>query len=117
MFISVHSILGWGSFYMNCCISAASHGGNQHVVLLRCLEVQVALIAVFRSSALLVLESFIFLLTILHRFPMRFWSAQSAGQSSTVIGPALGGQCGSVPSPAGKCISIKLVSRRKHKVF
>ncbi len=52
MFISMHSILGWASFYMNYCINAAWHGGNQPVALLRCNEAQVALIAAFRSSAI-----------------------------------------------------------------
>ncbi len=36
MFISMHSILGWTSFCMNCCINAAWHEGNQLVALLRC---------------------------------------------------------------------------------
>ncbi len=48
---------------MNYCINAAWHGGNQPVALLRCNEAQVALIAAFRSSALLGLVSLIFLLT------------------------------------------------------
>ncbi len=36
MFISMHSKVGWASFYMNYCINAAWHGGNQPVALLRC---------------------------------------------------------------------------------
>ncbi len=48
------------------------------------MEAQVALIAAFRSSALLGLVSLIFLLTILHRFSMGFRSGEFAGQSSTV---------------------------------
>ncbi len=36
MFISMHSILGWASFFMNYCINAAWHGGNQSMALLRC---------------------------------------------------------------------------------
>lgn len=36
VFISMPSILGWGSFCMNNCISAACHGGNQPVEMLRC---------------------------------------------------------------------------------
>ncbi len=64
MFISMHSILGWASFCMNYCINAAWHGGDQFVAMLRCNEAQVALIAAFRSSALLGLVSLIFLLTI-----------------------------------------------------
>ncbi len=82
MFISI--IFGWASFCMNYCINAAWHGGNQPVALLRCNEAQVALIAAFRSSALLGLVSLIFLLTIPHRFSMGFRSGKFAGQSSTV---------------------------------
>ncbi len=59
MFISMHSILGWASFCMNYCINAAWHGGDLPVALLRCNEAQVALIAAFRSSALLGLVSLI----------------------------------------------------------
>ncbi len=36
MFISMHSILGWGSFCMNDCINAASHRGDQPAALLGC---------------------------------------------------------------------------------
>ncbi|MEQ2299276.1 hypothetical protein AMECASPLE_013659 [Ameca splendens] len=36
MFISMLSVLGWGSFGINYCIIAACHGDNQPVVLLRC---------------------------------------------------------------------------------
>ncbi len=67
MFIYMHSILGWASFCMNYCMNAAWHGGDQPVALLRCNEAQVALIAAFRSSALLGLVSLIFLLTIPHK--------------------------------------------------
>ncbi len=86
MYISMHSILGRGSFCMNYCINAAWHGGIQSVALLRCNEAQVALIAALRSSALLGLVSLIFLLTILYytRFSMGFRSGEFAGQSSTV---------------------------------
>ncbi len=52
---------------------------------LRCNEAQVALIAAFRSSALLGMASLIFLLTIHHRFSMGFRSGEFAGQSSTLI--------------------------------
>ncbi len=55
---------------MNYCINTAWHGDNQPVALLRCNEAQVALIAAFRSSALLGLVSLVFLLTIPHRFSM-----------------------------------------------
>ncbi len=81
---SMHSILGWASFCMNYCINAAWYGVDQSVALLRCNEDQVALIAAFRSSALLGLVSLIFLLTIHHRFSMEFRSGEFAGQSSTV---------------------------------
>ncbi len=84
LFISMHSILGWAFFCMNYCINAAWHGGNQPVALLRCNEAQVALIAAFRSSALLGLLSLIFLLTIPHGLSMGFRSGEFAGQSSTV---------------------------------
>ncbi len=36
MLISMHSILGWASFFMNYLINVAWHGGNQPVALLRC---------------------------------------------------------------------------------
>ncbi len=84
MFIYMHSILGWASFCMNYCINAAWHRGNQPVALLRCNEAQVALIAAFRSSALLGLVSLVFFLAILHRYSMGFRSGEFAGQSSTV---------------------------------
>ncbi len=45
--------------WLNYCINAAWHGVNQSVALLRCNEAQVALIAPFRSSALLGLVSLI----------------------------------------------------------
>ncbi len=114
MFISMHSILGWGSFCKNYCINAAWHEDNQPVALLRCNEAQVALIAAFGSSALLGLVSLIFLLTIVQ---VR-WVCWPIKHSNTmVIEPAFG-TFGSV----GRCqvlleneisISIKLVSRRK----
>ncbi len=44
---------------MNDCINAAWHGVDQSVALLRCNEAQGALIAAFRSSALLGLVSLI----------------------------------------------------------
>ncbi len=84
MFISMHSILGWASFFMNYCIHVAWHGGDQFVALLRCNEAQVALIAAFRSSALLGLVSLIFFLTIPHIVSMGFRSGEFAGQLSTV---------------------------------
>lgn len=47
------------------------------------MEAQVALIAAFRSSALLGRVSLNFLLTTAHRFPIGFRSGQFEGQSST----------------------------------
>ncbi len=79
MFKSMHSILGRASFCMNYCINAVWHGDNQPVALLRCNEAQVALIAAFRSSALLGLVSLIFLLTITPRFSMGFRPGEFAG--------------------------------------
>ncbi len=71
------------------------------------MEAQVALIAAFRSSALLGLVSLIFLLTIHQRFSMGFRSGEFADQSSTVTHGHWTSfwyiwQCGQVPSPAGK---------------
>ncbi len=123
MLISMHSILGWASFCMNYCINAAWHEDNQPVTLLRCNEAQIALIAAFRSSALLGLVSLIFLLTIHHRFSMEFRSGEFAGQSSTVTPWSLNqrtfgsvGRC-QVLLENKICISIKLVSRRKNEVL
>ncbi len=117
MFISMYSILGWGSFCMNYCINVAWHGVDQPVALLRCNEAQVLqLICIvgsgvshldslgFRSSALLGLVSLIFLL---NRFSLGFRSGEFAGQSSTVTHGHWTSfwclcQCVQVPSPAGK---------------
>ncbi len=68
-------------------ITASIRRGMEVISLWHCwggMEAQVALIAAFRSSALLGLVSLIFLLTILHRFSMGFRSGEFAGQSSTV---------------------------------
>ncbi len=124
MFISMHSIFGLASFCMNYCINAAWHGGKQPVARSGVMEAQVALIAAFRSSALLGLVSLIFLLTISHRFSMGFRSGDFTGQSSSntmVIKPAFGTfgtvcRC-QVLLENEISISIKLVSRRKHEVL
>ncbi len=87
-------------------ITASIRRGMEVISLWHCwggMEAQVALIAAFRSSALLGLVSLIFLLTIPHRFR----SGEFAGQSSTVTPWSLNQlwylwQCGQVPSPAGK---------------
>ncbi len=69
-------------------ITASMRCGMEAISLWHCwglMEAHVALIAPFRSSALLCLVSLIFLLTIPHRFSMGFRSGEFAGQSSTVI--------------------------------
>ncbi len=83
MLISMHSILDWAYFCMNC-INAAWHGGDSLWHCSGVMKAQVALIAAFRSSALLGLVSLIFLLTIPHRYYMGFRSGEFDGQSSTV---------------------------------
>ncbi len=68
-------------------ITASRRRGMEVISLWHCsgvMEAQVALIAAFRSSALLDLASLIFLLTIPHRYSMGFRSGEFAGQSSTV---------------------------------
>ncbi len=73
MFISVHSILGLGSFCMNYCINAAWHGVDQSVALLRCNEAQVLQVICIVGSGV-----------PHHRFSLGFRSGEFAGQSSTV---------------------------------
>ncbi len=61
--------------------------GMEAISLWHCsggMEAQVALIAAFRSSALLGLVFLIFLFTIPHRFSTVFRSGEFAGQSSTL---------------------------------
>ncbi len=68
-------------------ITASMRRGMKTISLWHCsggMEDQVALIAAFRSSALLGLLSLIFLLTIPHRLSMGFRSGEFSGQSSTV---------------------------------
>jgi len=68
-------------------ITASMRRGMEAISLWHCsgvMEAQVALIAAFRSSALLGLVSLMFLLTIPHRFSMGFRSGEFDGQSSTV---------------------------------
>ncbi len=89
------------------------------------MEAQVSLTVAFRSSALLGLVSLIFLLTIPHRFSMGFRSGEFAGQSSTVTPWSLNQLLVPLAVWAGAkvllekeiSISIKLVSRWKHKVL
>ncbi len=104
-FISMHSIRGTFAW-----ITASMRRGMEAISMWHCsgvMEAQVALIAAFRSSALLGLVSLIFLLTIPHGFSMGFRWSGFAGQSSTVtpwslkqlLVPLAAGQ---VPNPAGK---------------
>ncbi len=68
-------------------INASMRRGMKTISLWHCsgvTQAHVALIAAFRSSALLGLVSLIFLLTIPHIFSMGFRSGEFAGQSSTV---------------------------------
>ncbi len=68
-------------------ITASIWRGMETISLWHCsggMEAQVALIAAFRSSALLGLLSLIFLLTIPHRLSLGFRSGKFSGQSSTV---------------------------------
>ncbi len=125
MLISMHSILGWVSFCMNYCINAAWHGDNQSVALLRCNEDQVALIAAFRSSALLGLVGVSHL--PLDNTPLILYGVQvrrvcwTVKHSNTMaIEPAFGtfGSVGRYQVLLENEISIskKLVSRRTHEV-
>ncbi len=109
-------------------IAASMWRGMKAISLWHCsgvMEAQVALIAAFRSSALLSLMSLIFLLTILHRFSMGFRSGRVCWPIkhgyTMVIEPAFGtfgsvGRC-QVLLEKGISISIKLVSRKKHEVL
>ncbi len=104
--------------------TASVRRGMEAISLWHCsgvMKAQVALIAAFRSSALLGLVSLIFLLTIPYRFSMRSRSGEFVGQSNITVITAFG-TFGSV----GRCqvlleneisISTKLVSRRKHEVL
>ncbi len=70
------------------------------------MEAQVSLTVAFSSSAFFALLFLIFLLTIPHRFSVRFRSGEFAGQSSTPTHGHLTNfwcfwQYGQVPNPAG----------------
>ncbi len=112
----MHSILGWGSFSTNSSISEVWHGSDQPVSLLRHYWA-------FSSYALLDRLFLIFFLKISHRFQMG--SGMLAGQSSTVISwSAKHLEVVLALWPGAKVllekeirISIKLVSRWKHKVL
>ncbi len=110
--------LGRVSFSTNDSISEVWHGSDQPVALLRHYWA-------FSSSGLLDRLFFIFLLKISHRFHMGFRSGMLAGQSSTVIlwsanhlEVVLAVWAGAkVLLEKEISISIKLVSRWKHKVL
>ncbi len=114
----MHSILGRGSFSTHSSISEVWHGSDQSVALLRHYWA-------FSSPGLLYWLFLIFLLKISHRFHMGFRSGMLAGQSSTVISWSAKHLEVVLTLWAGAkvllekeiSISIKLVSRWKHKVF
>ncbi len=104
-------------------ITASMRRGMEVISLWHCsgvMEAQVALIAAFRSSALLGLGSFIFLLTTPHSQVRRVcWPIKHS--NTMVIEPAFGTfvtlcRC-QVLLENEISISIKLVSRRKHEVL
>ncbi len=114
----MHSILGRGSFSTNSSISAVWRGSDQTVALLRRYWA-------FSSSVLLNRLFLIFLLKISHRFQTGFRSGLLAGQSSTAISWSAKHLEVVLALWAGAkvlleneiSISIKLVSRWKHKVL
>ncbi len=114
----MHSMLGRGSFSTNSSISEVCHGSDQPVALLRHYWA-------FSSSGLLDRLFLIFLLKISHRFHMGFRSGMLAGQSSTIISWSANHLEVALVLWAGAkvllkkeiSISIKLVSRWKHKVL
>ncbi len=118
----MHSVLGRGSFITNSSISEVWHGSDQPVALL---SNAVACGTAFSSSVLLDPLFLIFLLKISHRFQMGFRSGMLSGQSSTVISWSANHLEVLLAVWAGAkvllekeiSISIKLVSRCKHKVL
>ncbi len=111
-----------GSFSTDSSISEVWHGSDQPVALL---SNAAACGTAFSSSVLLDRLFLIFLLKISHRFQMGFRSGMFSGQSSTVISwsakhleVVLTVWTGAnVLLEKEIRISIKLVSRWKHKVF
>ncbi len=114
----MHSILGRGSFSTNSSVSEVWHGSDQSVALLRHYWA-------FSSSGLLDPLFLIFFLKISYKFHMGFRSGMLTGQSSTVISwsakhleVVLSVWSGvKVLLEKEISISIKLVSRWKHKVL
>ncbi len=125
MFISMHSILGRASFCMNCCINAPWHEGNQFVALLRwygstgCFDSGVQVISIVGSGVShLPLYNTPY---ILYGVQVRRVCWPIKHSNTMVIEPAFG-TFGSVCRcqvllENEICISIKLVSRRKHEVL
>ena len=121
----MHSILGWGSFCMNYCFSAAWHEGDQPVALLRCYCSPGCFDSGLQLLCIVCQMLLIFLFTIPHRFSVRFRSGELTGQSSTVISWSANHLEVVLSLWAGAkvllrneiSISIKLVSRWKHKVL
>ncbi len=121
----MYSILGWGSFCFNVCLTSAWHGGDQFVALLRWYEAQVSLTVAFSSSACFGLLFLIFLLTIHHRFSLGFRSGEFAGQSSTPTPWSFNQLLVLLAVWAGAQILLeneisifkKLVNRRKHELL
>ncbi len=117
----MHSVLGRGSFITNSSISEVWHGSDQPVALL---SNAAACGTVFSLSVLSDPLFLIFLLKISHRFQMVFRSGMLSGQSSTVISWSanhlevlLALWAGAKVLEKEISISIKLVSRFKHKVL
>ncbi len=118
----MHSVLGRGSFITYSSISDVWHGSDQPVALL---SNAAACGTAFSSSVLLDPLLLIFLLKISHRFHMGFRSGMLSGQSSTVISWSANPLKVLLAVWAGAkvllekeiSISIKLVSRCKHKVL
>ncbi len=109
-------------------ITAAMRHGMESISLWHCsgvMRAQVALIVAFSSSALLGLAYRIFLFTIPHRFSMGLRSGEFAGQLRTGIPMVLKPGTGSFGTVCRCqvlleneiCISIMLVSSRKHEVL
>ncbi len=122
IYLFLHSGLGRGSFSTNSSITEVWHGSDQPVALL---SNAAACGTAFSSSVLLDPLFLIFLLKISHRFQMGFRSGMLSGQSSTVISRSANHLEVLLAVWAGAKvllekeinISIKLVSRCKHKVL
>ncbi len=120
-----HSILGWASFCMNYCINAVWHGGNQPVALFRgngstgCFDSSLQVICIVGSGVShLPLDN---IPKILYGVQVRRFCWPIKHSNTMVIEPAFGtfgsvGWC-QVLLENEICISIKLVSSRKHEVF